>query len=135
MNQILSEIIVCSSDSDLSQKSDLHYAVKSKDGRKDIYSKPSLKLKLPPDLPPRNSPRQSWFETKQSPDYQEMEDEDAIESLESFQLNVTSKKCQHCKDPLQNNSRMINSNGSLYHTKCFVCAQCFQPFKVKSSKC
>ena len=44
-----------------SQRSELHYTVKSENGRKDIYSKPSLRLK-PPELPPRNTPRPSIIE-------------------------------------------------------------------------
>jgi len=63
-----------------------------------------------------------------SPDYMEMEEEE-VESLETFQSNVATKHCQFCKEPLDQNSKLMNSNGNLYHIKCFVCAQCFQPFQ------
>ena len=104
-----------------SESSGLHYTVRASDGRRDIYSKPSLRLK-PPDLPPRNTPRQSLA----SPDYMDVEEE--IESLETFQPNSVARHCEHCKEELDHNSRIINSNGDLYHRKCFVCAQCFQEF-------
>ena len=56
--------------------------------------------------------------------------QEEVEELESFQPNILTKHCQFCKGVLDQNSKLINSNGNLYHTRCFVCAQCFQPFKV-----
>ena len=59
--------------SGISQKSDLHYSVKGSGGKKEIYSKPSLRLK-PPDLPPRNTPNNSkLFDEPVSPDYMDVE--------------------------------------------------------------
>ena len=104
-----------------SESSGLHYMVRAPDGRRDIYSKPSIRIK-PPDLPPRNTPRQS----QASPDYMELQEE--VESLETFQPNCLVRHCEHCKGELDPDSRIINSNGSLFHSKCFVCAQCFQEF-------
>jgi len=113
--------------SGISQKSDLHYSVNGSGGKKDIYSKPSLRLK-PPELPPRNTPTNSKiFDEPVFPDYMDVEEE--VEELESFQPNILTKHCQFCREALDKNSKLINSNGNLYHTRCFVCAQCFQPFK------
>ena len=78
----------------------------------------------PPDLPPRNTPRESLA----SPDYMDVEGEDEVESLETFQHNILPRHCLHCKEQLQEHSRIINTNGDLYHKECFVCAQCFQEF-------
>ena len=59
--------------SGISQKSDLHYLVKGSGGIKEIYSKPSLRLK-PPELPPRNTPTNSKiFDEPLSPDYMDVE--------------------------------------------------------------
>ena len=81
----------------------------------------SLRIKAP-DLPPRNTPRQSLA----SPDYTDLGEE--VESLETFQHNIVPRHCLHCKDQLDDHSRIINTNGDLYHKHCFVCAQCFQEF-------
>ena len=78
----------------------------------------------PPDLPPRNTPRQSLA----SPDYSDLGEELEVESLETFQHNTVPRHCLHCKQQLDENSRIINTNGDLYHKQCFVCAQCFQEF-------
>ena len=59
--------------SGVSQKSDLHYSVKGSGGKKEIYSKPSLRIK-PPELPPRNTPTNSkLFDEPVSPDYMDVE--------------------------------------------------------------
>ena len=39
------------------------------------------------------------------------------------------RNCNHCKEALDENGKTINSNGDLFHAKCFVCAQCFRPFE------
>jgi len=115
-----------------SKDSKLHYSVQNQGGSKDVYSRPSIKLK-PPELPPRNTPRSSLHSELSkknlfSPDYMDMEEEE-IEELETFQLNAVSKYCNFCYQELQQNEKLINSNGNLYHPQCFVCAQCFQPFQ------
>ena len=72
--------------SGISQKSDLHYSVKGSEGKKEIYSKPSLRLK-PPDLPPRNTPNNSkFFDEPVSPDY--MDVEVILKSLDSIESNL-----------------------------------------------
>ena len=86
-------------------------------------------LNIPPQLPPRNSPRNSLLQnvnSPKSPDYTDIMDGDVVDGTET---NVKSNRCNHCKDILDEKSKIINSNGELFHAKCFVCAQCFQPFK------
>ena len=61
-------------------------------------------------------------------------EKEEVEDLESFQPNILTKHCQFCRGTLDQNSKLINSNGNLYHTRCFVCAQCFQPFKVMKGR-
>ena len=121
--------------SSVSSASPLHFAVTKHDGGKDIYSKPSIKqkskpvqLNIPPQLPPRNSPRNSMLDpalTPCSPDYMDITDSVDGRSKPS---GTDLKTCHHCKDALEDNTKIVNSNGDLFHTKCFVCAQCFQPF-------
>ena len=55
-------------------------------------------------------------------------EEEEVESLETFQPNIVPRHCLHCKQQLEEHSRIINTNGDLYHKECFVCAQCFQEF-------
>ena len=119
----------------MSSTSPLHFAVTKHDGGKDIYSKPSIKqkskpvqLNIPPQLPPRNSPRNSMLDpalSPCSPDY--MDITDSVDGRNK-PTNTEDKNCHHCKDTLEDNTKIINSNGDLFHTKCFACAQCFQPF-------
>ncbi|XP_072111869.1 LIM and senescent cell antigen-like-containing domain protein 2 [Mobula birostris] len=41
---------------------------------------------------------------------------------------LASATCGHCRSHFDPMERIVNSNGELYHEKCFVCAQCFQQF-------
>ncbi|XP_048745158.1 LIM and senescent cell antigen-like-containing domain protein 1 isoform X1 [Ostrea edulis] len=36
--------------------------------------------------------------------------------------------CHRCHEGFGANEEIVNSNGEMWHTQCFVCAQCFQPF-------
>lgn len=36
--------------------------------------------------------------------------------------------CQRCGEGFGTHEQIVNSNGEVWHPKCFVCAQCFQPF-------
>ena len=50
-----------------------HQRVGASGGKKEIYSKPSLRIK-PPELPPRNTPTNSkLFDEPVSPDYMDVE--------------------------------------------------------------
>ena len=37
--------------------------------------------------------------------------------------------CNVCSEVFDEEEKMVNSNGQLYHEGCFVCAQCFRPFE------
>ncbi|CAI8030510.1 LIM and senescent cell antigen-like-containing domain protein 2 [Geodia barretti] len=37
--------------------------------------------------------------------------------------------CTLCQDPFGRDENIINSGGQVWHEGCFVCVQCFQPFK------
>ncbi|KAI6660907.1 LIM and senescent cell antigen-like-containing domain protein 1 [Oopsacas minuta] len=37
-------------------------------------------------------------------------------------------RCSLCKEMFQASEKLINSGGEVWHEKCFVCVQCFQPF-------
>ncbi|UJR09881.1 hypothetical protein I4U23_014103 [Adineta vaga] len=37
--------------------------------------------------------------------------------------------CVNCKQSFATNEQIINAAGQIWHTQCFVCAQCFQPFE------
>ncbi|GCB78881.1 hypothetical protein scyTo_0020725 [Scyliorhinus torazame] len=41
---------------------------------------------------------------------------------------LASATCGRCRTHFDPSERIVNSNGELYHEKCFVCAQCFQEF-------
>ncbi|XP_035692895.1 LIM and senescent cell antigen-like-containing domain protein 1 isoform X3 [Branchiostoma floridae] len=46
----------------------------------------------------------------------------------SIMSNLANAMCTRCRGGFGPYEKMVNSNGELYHEKCFVCAQCFQPF-------
>ncbi|XP_066268087.1 LIM and senescent cell antigen-like-containing domain protein 1 isoform X2 [Branchiostoma lanceolatum] len=52
--------------------------------------------------------------------------QDAIDR--SIMSNLANAMCTRCRGGFGPYEKMVNSNGELYHEKCFVCAQCFQPF-------
>jgi hypothetical protein len=37
--------------------------------------------------------------------------------------------CANCQQSFATNEQIVNADGHIWHTKCFVCAQCFQPFE------
>lgn len=47
-------------------------------------------------------------------------------NLHSMSLDAMS--CTRCGDGFEPQEKIVNSNGQLWHTQCFVCAQCFRPF-------
>lgn len=48
------------------------------------------------------------------------------ESLHIMSLGAMT--CTRCGDSFEPQEKIVNSNGQLWHTQCFVCAQCFRPF-------
>ncbi|KAK0054542.1 LIM and senescent cell antigen-like-containing domain protein 1 isoform X3 [Biomphalaria pfeifferi] len=45
----------------------------------------------------------------------------------SATMSLGNAVCQRCNDGFKMDEQIVNSSG-LWHTYCFVCAQCFQPF-------
>ena len=43
-------------------------------------------------------------------------------------MNMDSMVCARCDDGFEPKAKIVNSNGELFHPKCFVCAQCFRSF-------
>jgi hypothetical protein len=112
-------------------ESELHFTVKTEAGGRDIYSRPSLRGPRPPNLPPRNTPRTSALlpSSPGSPDYTDLEAAPATPGTAPPKPpRNPPRTCAHCRQPLEESGRTINSNGDLFHAACFVCAQCFRPF-------
>lgn len=43
-------------------------------------------------------------------------------------MDLESVACARCDDGFEPKAKIVNSNGELFHSTCFVCAQCFRPF-------
>ncbi|XP_014661856.1 PREDICTED: LIM and senescent cell antigen-like-containing domain protein 1 [Priapulus caudatus] len=43
-------------------------------------------------------------------------------------MSLGNAICARCSEGFGAHEQMVNSGGEVWHTKCFVCAQCFQPF-------
>ncbi|XP_066987488.1 LIM and senescent cell antigen-like-containing domain protein 1 isoform X2 [Macrobrachium rosenbergii] len=43
-------------------------------------------------------------------------------------MSLNSMTCTRCGESFEPQEKIVNSNGQLWHTQCFVCAQCFRPF-------
>jgi hypothetical protein len=41
-------------------------------------------------------------------------------------MNLESVTCARCDDGFEAKAKIVNSNGELFHSGCFVCAQCFR---------
>ncbi|XP_033121145.1 LIM and senescent cell antigen-like-containing domain protein 2 [Anneissia japonica] len=41
---------------------------------------------------------------------------------------MNSAVCARCQEGFQQDERIVNSHGQVWHEACFVCAQCFSPF-------
>jgi hypothetical protein len=37
--------------------------------------------------------------------------------------------CANCQQTFAASEQIVNADGQIWHTRCFVCAQCFQPFE------
>lgn len=44
-------------------------------------------------------------------------------------MNMPMIICASCKDPFDAEQQIVNAKGEAFHTRCFVCAQCFQSFQ------
>ncbi|CAF0739231.1 unnamed protein product [Didymodactylos carnosus] len=41
---------------------------------------------------------------------------------------LSDKVCKNCNESFAENEQIVNAAGETWHSTCFVCAQCFQPF-------
>nr|CAD7572688.1 unnamed protein product [Timema californicum] len=48
--------------------------------------------------------------------------------VNSVNMSLGNMFCSRCGDGFEPHEKIVNSNGELWHTQCFVCAQCFRPF-------
>uniref|UniRef100_A0A182PMX3 LIM zinc-binding domain-containing protein n=1 Tax=Anopheles epiroticus TaxID=199890 RepID=A0A182PMX3_9DIPT len=44
-------------------------------------------------------------------------------------MSLGTMHCTRCDEGFEPHERIVNSNGQLWHTQCFVCAQCFRQFQ------
>ncbi|XP_037949013.1 LIM domain-containing protein unc-97-like isoform X1 [Teleopsis dalmanni] len=49
--------------------------------------------------------------------------------LQVANMSLSAMHCTRCTEGFEPNEKIVNSNGELWHTQCFVCAQCFRPFQ------
>ncbi|CAF1266367.1 unnamed protein product [Adineta steineri] len=54
---------------------------------------------------------------------------DNIQLNNKFRLMTSDNICANCKQTFASNEQIVNAAGQIWHTQCFVCAQCFQPFE------
>ncbi|XP_058463547.1 LIM and senescent cell antigen-like-containing domain protein 1 isoform X1 [Malaya genurostris] len=47
----------------------------------------------------------------------------------SANMSLGTMMCTRCDEGFEPHERIVNSNGQLWHTQCFVCAQCFRQFQ------
>ncbi|XP_055588337.1 LIM and senescent cell antigen-like-containing domain protein 1 isoform X2 [Uranotaenia lowii] len=46
----------------------------------------------------------------------------------SSNMSLGTMTCTRCDEGFEPHERIVNSNGQLWHTQCFVCSQCFRQF-------
>ncbi|EDW24521.1 GL24193 [Drosophila persimilis] len=51
------------------------------------------------------------------------------ETVQAVNMSLGAMHCTRCADGFEPTEKIVNSNGELWHTHCFVCAQCFRPFQ------
>ncbi|KAK5650207.1 hypothetical protein RI129_001236 [Pyrocoelia pectoralis] len=44
-------------------------------------------------------------------------------------MSFDNMMCSRCGEGFEPHEKIVNSTGELWHQQCFVCAQCFRPFK------
>ncbi|CAF0900674.1 unnamed protein product [Adineta ricciae] len=54
---------------------------------------------------------------------------DSTKANNKFCCMTSDNVCANCKQSFAINEQIINAAGQIWHTQCFVCAQCFQPFE------
>ncbi|CAF4772763.1 unnamed protein product [Rotaria sp. Silwood1] len=57
-------------------------------------------------------------------------DNDHVKPINMFWYVIMSDNvCANCHQSFATNEQIVNAAGQIWHTQCFVCAQCFQPFE------
>ncbi|CAF1108964.1 unnamed protein product [Adineta steineri] len=52
-----------------------------------------------------------------------------IRPINIFRLMLSDNVCANCHQSFATNEQIVNAAGHIWHTHCFVCTQCFQPFE------
>ncbi|XP_064638177.1 LIM and senescent cell antigen-like-containing domain protein 1 isoform X3 [Lineus longissimus] len=55
-------------------------------------------------------------------------DYDGILARGITNMSLGNAVCTRCQEGFSAHEKIVNSNGEIWHTQCFVCAQCFRPF-------
>jgi len=50
-------------------------------------------------------------------------------TFSSSKTRMSDNRCAHCHQSITIDEQIVNADGQIWHTQCFVCAQCFQPFR------
>uniref|UniRef100_A0A182Q753 LIM zinc-binding domain-containing protein n=1 Tax=Anopheles farauti TaxID=69004 RepID=A0A182Q753_9DIPT len=53
----------------------------------------------------------------------------AASGVTTNNMSLGTMHCTRCDEGFEPHERIVNSNGQLWHTQCFVCAQCFRQFQ------
>ncbi|CAF3145155.1 unnamed protein product [Rotaria socialis] len=56
-------------------------------------------------------------------------DDNPLKPINMFCLMLSDNDCANCHQAFATNEQIVNAAGHIWHTKCFVCTQCFQPFE------
>ncbi|VDI58575.1 Hypothetical predicted protein [Mytilus galloprovincialis] len=52
-----------------------------------------------------------------------------VQLVKATNMSLANGVCYRCNEGFTPQEQIVNSNGEIWHTQCFVCAQCFQPFQ------
>ncbi|CAF2774260.1 unnamed protein product [Rotaria sp. Silwood2] len=56
-------------------------------------------------------------------------DNNHVKPINMFCLMLSDNVCANCHQSFATNEQIVNAAGHIWHTHCFVCTQCFQPFE------
>ncbi|CAF2110727.1 unnamed protein product [Rotaria magnacalcarata] len=56
-------------------------------------------------------------------------DDNPLKPINTFCLMLSDNDCANCHQAFATNEQIVNAAGHIWHTNCFVCTQCFQPFE------
>ncbi|CAF0829431.1 unnamed protein product [Adineta ricciae] len=57
------------------------------------------------------------------------DDKCPLKPINMFCLMLSDNICANCHQSFATNEQIVNAAGQIWHTHCFVCTQCFQPFE------